>query len=328
MSELTGVLAVVNNDRLLVLKDEEPYLYIPDDPFCRGDLYGCRVTDLCPELGGVFVDYGGEKRGFLPTDKAYDQGALLVLMAERPPKGEKGVRFTDRVTLVGRYLIYTPTREYFGYSKKIDRSRPLDSIFPKCHYGILRTKGALASDEALQREAQRLIKEYEALFPLTLGCLKHLTPLEIAVRDYDDILTDASSGEISELKLKYKCEPQVQYAEDVFSTYRTMLKQIDSKKVWLPSGGALIIEETEVATTFDVNTAKCDRRDAKERTNGEALLEIPRQIVLRGISGRVLIDFVDETPEGAQTHFMNRLPGLKAVGQTPSGLLELVVRGA
>lgn len=325
MPEQSEVLAITDEKSLLVLKNREPILYIPHGPYWRGDLCGCRVTDVCPQLGGVFVDFGAERLGFLPTDAPHERDELLLLMIDRLPVGEKGVRFTDRVTVAGTHLVYTPTRHYFGYSKKLENKRPLEDIFPKGHYGILRTKGALVTDEVLQREAQMLVEEYQALFPLKVGVLKQALPLEVAIRDYDHVLTSASLDEVQRSKAKFHKEVQVQYAEDVFSPYRTMLKGIHSQKVWLPSGGALTVEQTEVCATFDVNTAKCDRKDAKEKTNLEALSEIPRQMVLRGFNGRVLVDFVGEIPKGAEDFFRNRLGGLKQIGPTPSGLLEMIL---
>lgn len=253
-------------------------------------------------------------------------GQTLICQVTKNPIGLKGARLTEEVSLPGRFVVLVPNSEVSGISKRLDdqerrRLRAvLDEIRPKGHGIIVRTAAEGVSEDDLRRDVEALLArwhEIEAQAKRTNApALLYSEPL-LALRAIREELNEEYRGviiddpELFELVKTYVGEidptlaDRVEYydlsseALPIFERHHVheQLHKALDRKVWLPSGGSLIIERTEALTVIDVNTGKnvgsSNLEETVFRNNLEAAEEIARQLRLRDIGGIIVIDFID-----------------------------------
>lgn len=252
-------------------------------------------------------------------------GQEILVQVVKEPTGTKGPRVTRHITLPGRLLVLMPTAEYVGVSRRIgdererERLRTLaEAIRPPGMGLIVRTVAEGASAEELRRDVAQLTRLWEATLararPLRAPALVHrdLELVERVLRDWlDDEVTDLYVDSPAEYErvlewvgvmapsLRSRVRLFTDATDSLFERFgvEQEIERALRRKVWLRSGGYLVIDRTEALTAIDVNTGKFvgtkDLRDTVLRTNLEAAVEIARQLRLRDIGGIVVVDFID-----------------------------------
>jgi ribonuclease E len=251
---------------------------------------------------------------------------LILCQVTKNPIGAKGGRLTQEVSLPGRFVVLIPDSRTYGISKRLpegERRRLrsiLDRIKPEQHGIIVRTAAENATEHELTTDLSRLIEQWEVIRAAAEKAqgptlLYREPPLAVRVireefsNEYRGIVIDdpALHGEVQEyigafnpefadrVEL-YDAEAEGLALFEQHRIHEQLHKALD-KKVWLPSGGSLIIEHTEALTVIDVNTGKNVGKSNLEETvfhnNLEAAEEIARQLRLRDIGGIIVIDFID-----------------------------------
>jgi ribonuclease E len=251
-------------------------------------------------------------------------GQSVLVQVTKDPIGGKGARLTAQISLPGRFLVLAPNSEVSGISRRLpdaERRRLktfVKNLKPKEHGLIVRTAAEGASEEALARDLARLLDEWaqiekrskKAKAPAVLYEEPELTVR--VVRDlftdeeYRELITDAPRifGLVTdylrdvapEVLSKVRLHEGSLPAFEEFHIVEQIHKGLD-RKVWLPSGGYLVIDRTEAMTVIDVNTGKSVGKSNLEETvvntNLEASREVARQLRLRDIGGMIVIDFID-----------------------------------
>ena len=276
-------------------------------------------------------------------EDALSSGDTVLVQVTKDPIGHKGARLTSQITLAGRYLVLVPGGTMTGISRKLpdtERSRLkkiLKQIVPDSAGVIVRTAAEGASQEQLTADVERLVAQWESIEKKASSVMKGSgkAPVllkgepELAVRVIRDVFNedfrkltvsgdktwstisqyiDDVSPDLAE-RLEHWTGP-----EDVFAAHRVdeqLAKGFD-RKVWLPSGGTLVIDRTEAMTVIDVNTGRFTGaggtlEETVTRNNLEAAEEIVRQLRLRDIGGMVVIDFVDMVLESNRDLVLRRL---------------------
>ncbi len=264
-------------------------------------------------------------RGAPKIESVLKNGQSILVQVTKNPIGAKGARLTQDVSLAGRFVVMVPGQpKTYGISKRLpddERKRlrkVLEGIRPEDAGLIVRTAAEGATPEELTRDLARLQDQWKQISALAArskagAMLYREPPLVVRVireeftKEYrsvvidDDALfeevkayVDAIAPELSERVERYE-DPALPIFER-FHIHEQLHKALD-RKVWLRSGGSLIIERTEALTVVDVNTGKNVGRDNLEETvfqnNLEAAEEIARQLRLRDIGGIIVIDFID-----------------------------------
>ena len=259
-------------------------------------------------------------------------GQTIVCQVTKNPIGTKGARLTQEVSLPGRFVVLIPNSDTYGISKRLpDEERKrlrriLDEVRPAGHGLIVRTAAEGATADELRRDVGRLSQQWDRIDSLsktarTPALLYREPDMAVRVireefnRDYRGVVIDdrALYEEVRDYVASINPElaDRVEWAGDpnspdytgdplpVFERYHVheqIHKALD-RKVWLPSGGSLIIERTEALTVIDVNTGKnvgtSNLEETVFRNNLEAAEEIARQLRLRDIGGIIVIDFID-----------------------------------
>jgi ribonuclease E len=250
----------------------------------------------------------------------------IVCQVTKNPIAHKGARLTQEVSLPGRFVVLIPNSSTYGISKRLpDQERKrlrslLDRVKPAQHGIIVRTAAEGVTEEEIERDVRRLVAQWDATDRLakraTAPSLLYREP-DLAVRvireefntEYRSIVIDDVSlfEEVRDYvrSISPELADRVEYYDPsaeplpLFERHHVheQLVRATDRKVWLPSGGSLIIEHTEALTVIDVNTGKNVGSRSLEETvfhnNLEAAEEIARQLRLRDIGGIIVIDFVD-----------------------------------
>ncbi|HET6698393.1 MAG TPA: Rne/Rng family ribonuclease [Nocardioidaceae bacterium] len=265
-------------------------------------------------------------------------GQTVLVQVTKDPVGHKGARLTSQISLPGRFLVYVPDGTTSGISRKLpdtERSRLktlLKEIVPESAGVIVRTAAEGASEEELTRDVERLTARWgdietkagkgnapQLLYgepDLTLKVVRDLftedfRKLVVAGDDAWDMVQGYVHHVAPELEERLE---RYQGERDVFAEYR-IDEQIDKaldRKVWLPSGGSLIIDRTEAMTVVDVNTGKFtgsggNLEETVTKNNLEAAEEIVRQLRLRDIGGIIVVDFIDMVLESNRDLVLRRM---------------------
>lgn len=263
---------------------------------------------------------GGKPR----IENLLKQGQQLVVQVDKDPMGSKGPRLTSRISLPGRHLVLMPSSRMKGISRRLpERERTrlrniIDAEKPQGFGVIVRTAASGASRKDIADDIKRLVTRWREIEETRKGVkaphIVHQEPslLIRAIRehftpDFRRLLVD--DREAHQALLRYLEEvapalvPRVHFADDkdqdLFARFHvdSQLRRAMERKVWLPSGGHLIIDRTEALTVIDVNTGKFVGKTNLEETvfqnNLEAAEEIARQLRLRDIGGIIVIDFID-----------------------------------
>jgi len=272
-----------------------------------------------------------DKEGIMITHlhEILKEGQEILVQVIKEPIGNKGARVSTNLTLPGHYLVYLPYMNHIGISRKInnekDRKRlreMLDKIRPLNTGWIIRTAAVEASEEDLKIEMEFLLnfwQEIKEKAEKVKAPALIYEELNIALRAIRDLFNKQISAIIVDNKEFYEqiknflnkffphLTPYVELYEgheDIFTAHGIQIdiKKILSRKVWLKSGGFIVIEPCEAFTAIDVNTGRYTGTKELEETvfkiNLEAAEEIAYQLRLRNIGGLIIIDFIDmENPE-------------------------------
>jgi ribonuclease E len=288
--------------------------------------------------GEVNWDAAGMEGQPRRIEQALKSGDSVLVQVTKDPIGHKGARLTSQVTLAGRYLVYVPGGAMTGISRKLpdtERARLkklLKEIVPDDAGVIVRTAAEGASDEELRRDVQRLQEQWAAIEKksrtASAPALLQGEP-DLAIRVVRDIFNDdfrslvVQGDDVHRMIEEYVSAMAPDLADrvskytgtgDVFAEHRVdeqLAKGMD-RKVWLPSGGSLVIDRTEAMTVIDVNTGKFTGaggtlEETVTRNNLEAAEEIVRQLRLRDIGGIIVIDFIDMVLESNRDLVLRRL---------------------
>ncbi|HCG2962975.1 TPA: translation initiation factor IF-2 N-terminal domain-containing protein [Corynebacterium striatum] len=303
----------------------------------NGVLYAGEVDWRAAGLGGR-----GRK-----IENALKSGDQVLVQVAKDPIGHKGARLTTQISLAGRYLVYVPGGRSAGISRKLpvpERKRLkgiLERVVPGDGGAIIRTAAENVSEEAIATDVNRLHDLWEDITrradhekstkgakPVTLYEEPDL--LVKVVRDlfnedftklivdgrrsYNTVsaYVDSMAHDLADRVEKY--DARAHGGEDAFVTYRIdeQLHKALSRKVWLPSGGTLVIDRTEAMTVIDVNTGKFtgsggNLEETVTRNNLEAAEEIVRQMRLRDLGGMIVVDFIDMVLPENQELVLRRL---------------------
>ena len=303
---------------------------------------------------------GGKARRI---EQALSTGDSVLVQVTKDPIGHKGARLTTQISLAGRFLVYVPSGGAAGISRKlpdVERRRLKDmlrDIVPSEAGVIIRTASEGVSQEALERDVRRLQAQWEVVKTKSEQTGPSRPKAPALLYEEPDLLIkvvrDQFNEDFSRLVVQgddawdtlhgYLAHVAPELADrmhrhvgnqDVFSAYRIdeqLLKALD-RKVWLPSGGTLVIDRTEAMTVIDVNTGKFtgsggNLEETVTRNNLEAAEEIVRQLRLRDIGGIIVIDFIDMVLEANRDLVLRRLTECLARDRTRHQVAEVTSLG-
>lgn len=291
-----------------------------------GDIFAGRVENIIPNIQAAFVRISKDETGYLPLTKEELKnircGQEKIVQIKKAAVKTKQAVLTCYPELVGRCCVVTGGRKGVGISKKITDesirdtlSRLADTCLPDFMHLVFRTNAAeLPADtvkEEILRSVEVLQKIYDkADYTKAPALLREAVPFylrfirNIPIERRVSILTD-NPGVYKVLSEEYPeaiLYQDTSYSLDHLYSLSSTIEKALSKKVWLKSGGTLIIEPTEALTVIDVNTGKAIQGKRNKETtfykvNLEAAREAARQIRLRNLSGMILIDFIDMEEE-------------------------------
>ncbi len=296
-------------------------------------------------------------------EQALSSGDSVLVQVTKDPVGHKGARLTTQISLAGRFLVYVPSGGAAGISRKlpdVERKRLKDllrEIVPSEAGVIIRTASEGVTHEALERDVRRLQAQWEVVKEKAEKTGPNRPKAPVLLYEEPDMLImvvrDQFNEDFSRLVIagddawetvsNYVGHVATELASrlhrhigprDVFEEYRIdeqLLKALD-RKVWLPSGGTLVIDRTEAMTVIDVNTGKFtgsggNLEETVTRNNLEAAEEIVRQLRLRDIGGIIVIDFIDMVLEANRDLVLRRLTECLARDRTRHQVAEVTSLG-
>ncbi len=264
-------------------------------------------------------------------------GQIIMVQVAKDPVGTKGARVTTHITLAGRTLVLMPTMDYVGVSRRIEKEEErtrlrkiISEIKPNGMGVIVRTASAGKSKDAFVEDLDGIVNLYHqiatraqhAKAPSLLHAEQSLlfrTVRDLLMKDVDRIFVNTTDTydqlrDIADVMApKLKARILLKESEALFDRYDTegKIEKALTRKVWLKSGGYLIIDKTEALTVIDVNSGKFVGKDNLEKTitsvNGEAAKEIANQLRLRDIGGIIIIDFIDMEKDSNRQMVLNTL---------------------
>ena len=308
--------------------------------------------------GEVNFDVSGLEGQAKRIESALKPGQSVIVQVTKDPVGHKGARLTSQVSLPGRYLVYVPGASMTGISRKLpdtERNRLkqiLKKVMPENAGVIVRTAAEGAAEEELARDVTRLAAQWEAIEKkaktASAPALLYSEP-DLTIRVIRDVFNEdfgklVVSGDeawdVVDEYVKYVAPhlagriTRWQGDRDAFAEYRIdeQLAKALERKVWLPSGGSLVIDKTEAMTVIDVNTGKFtgqggNLEETVTRNNLEAAEEIVRQLRLRDVGGIVVIDFIDMVLESNRELVLRRLLECLARDRTKHQVAEVTSLG-
>ncbi|HEV8139169.1 MAG TPA: Rne/Rng family ribonuclease [Pyrinomonadaceae bacterium] len=287
------------------------------------------------------------------------EGQEILVQIAKEPIAKKGARITSHIALPGRFLVYMPTVEHLGVSRKIDsdteRSR-LRKLIQKIHAEedvpsggfIVRTAGIGAKEEDLRADARYLIRTWQeirqsaektkapALIHRDLDLVQRILRDQLA-EDFTAIRIDSEDEYQRIVEFVNRMQPRLVKRVKLYTRDEPILEQygvqaeIDKAikpRVWLKSGGYLVINQTEALVSIDVNTGKFVGRGATRledtitRTNMEAVEEIARQIRLRDLGGIIVLDLIDMEERRNRQRVMQTLQEALRRDKSPTKVLS------
>jgi ribonuclease E len=308
--------------------------------------------------GEVNFDASGLEGESKRIESALKSGQSVLVQVTKDPVGHKGARLTSQVSLPGRYLVYVPGGSMMGISRKLpDKERTrlkqiLKQVMPEGAGVIVRTAAEGASEDELAHDVSRLSAQWESIdrkaksanAPELLYSEPDLTIRvirDIFNEDFSKLVVSGNEGwDLVDEYVRYVAPHLAdrlehwQEDEDAFAHYRVdeqLTKALD-RKVWLPSGGSLVIDTTEAMTVVDVNTGKFtgqggNLEETVTRNNLEAAEEIVRQLRLRDVGGIIVIDFIDMVLESNRELVLRRLLECLARDRTKHQVAEVTSLG-
>jgi ribonuclease E len=353
----------------------EHYVTRKDSGSMVGNVYLGKVQNVLPSMEAAFVDIGRGRNAVLYAGEVnYDASALegrpprieqalksgqsVLVQVTKDPIGHKGSRLTSQVSLPGRYMVYVPDGRLSGISRKLpdtERARLkaiLKKLTPDDAGLIVRTAAEGATEEALERDINRLKAQWEVIEKKAqTGSSPSLIYSEpdLVIRVIRDIFNEdftslvvqgADEWDTIDNYVRWVAPDLADRArrytddEDIFSAYRVdeqLAKALD-RKVWLPSGGTLVIDRTEAMIVVDVNTGKFTGKggnleETVTKNNLEAAEEIVNQLRLRDLGGIIVVDFIDMVLESNRDLVLRRLMECLGRDRTRHNVAEVTSLG-
>ncbi len=323
----------------------------------NGVLYAGEVNWEAAGLGGAARK----------IEQALKPGDYVVVQVSKDPVGHKGARLTTQVSLAGRYLVYVPGASSTGISRKLpdtERQRLkeiLREVVPPDAGVIIRTASEGVKEDDIRTDVSRLQERWSQIDAKAAETKKKAAGAAVALYEEPDVLVkvirDLFNEDFSGLIVSgdeawttindyvnsvapdlvprlNKYEPAGGDGPDVFAVHRIdeQLAKAMDRKVWLPSGGTLVIDRTEAMTVVDVNTGKFtgaggNLEQTVTRNNLEAAEEIVRQLRLRDIGGIIVVDFIDMVLESNRDLVLRRLTEALARDRTRHQVSEVTSLG-
>jgi ribonuclease G len=339
----------VGEQRVAVVEDDrvaEAYLERPERRSIAGNIYLGVVDNVLPGMEAAFIEIGLEKNGFLYVDEVVvpelegrshgrkiqdllSRGQQVLVQAVKDPMKSKGARLTTEISLPGRFVVFVPSGEGLGVSRRLEdaeRTRLRDilkGLDVKKGGVIVRTAAEGASAEDIERDLvflQRLWKTIEARAKSTKAPALVYQESELPLRVVRDLFTDDFEKAVVDHDRTYKrivgyLKKTSPHMVDRVKRHREKTPLMEaygvdaeirstlSRRVELPSGGYLIFDYAEAFTVIDVNTGRFvgsrgkssagRLEDTITKNNLEAVKEVVRQLRLRDIGGIIVIDFID-----------------------------------
>ncbi len=296
-----------------------------------------------------------------PINELVKPGQQVMVQLFKEPAGTKGARVTMYPSLPGRFVVLLPMGDYIAVSRRIEAEEQREQLkelvrseLPEHMGAIIRTVAGSAPPQAILADLHRLIKEWHRI----QGRAAKATSPALLYSDFDmlkRVIRDTNADDIDKIvvanaedyeEVSDICESIapglrdaliIRESNDLFGDYDiySQMERALHRKIWLKSGGYIIIDQTEALTAIDVNTGKYigenDLASTVFKTNMEAVVEIARQLRLRNIGGIVIIDFIDmDDPEDKQKLLDELNERMKedrvritVMGMTQLGLVEL-----
>ena len=324
----------------------------------KSNIYKGRITRLEPSLEAAFVEYGGERHGFLPLkeiSRDYFQagvdhnkaglkellreGQEVVVQVDKEERGNKGAALTTFISLAGRYMVLMPNSPTAGgVSRRIegdDRAalkQAMDALAIPDDMGvIIRTAGVGRDAEELQWDLDYLLHVWRSITdaalskPASFLIYQESSLIIRALRDYlradvGEILVDTDlmyeqARDFIQSVMPQNLRKLKMYQDDIplFNRFQieSQIENAYERQIRLPSGGSIVVDQTEALTAIDVNSSRAtkgsDIEETAFNTNLEAAEEVARQMRLRDLGGLVVIDFIDMSSTRHQRDVENRL---------------------
>jgi len=361
--------SLISSQKTAVLEDDKLVeLFIEDNTLDKkvSNIYRGIVKKVLPGIDACFVDIGFEKMAYLQMkkDSSIKAGQEILVQVNKEEIGTKGAKLNLEISIAGRYLVYIPSNDRVTISNKITEEKErfrlkkiAKSINTENLGLIIRTEAAGCSKEELEKDIKELKQQYENIlkeYKLGMGPKLLYKSLDVSSKYVKDNVNDSVDKIITndikkyeELKniLKYINSDYInklvlEENKDVFDLYKVnnQIQKALNKKVWLKSGGYLIIEKTEALTVIDVNTGKFTGSlkldETVYKTNLEAASEIARQLKLRDIGGIIIVDFIDMHKQKNKDELIKILKQelqkdkrkSEVLGMTRLGLVEIARR--
>lgn len=350
-------------------------LSLEEDTSILGNIYIGKVKNVVKNLNSAFVDFGEGRTGYYSlaenpvsihtagNSASLKAGDEIVVQVAKDAVKTKDPVLTANLNFTGKYAVLTAGKPVIGFSSKIADKDWKEALKPELEALtegktglIVRTNAYQTGRETLMREISHLLETYrkvcsEAPFRTCYSLLYQAQPGYIGSLNscpeglLDGVVTD--DEEVYQILCRYLgvYRPEMQgllkqYSDPLISLSKlygleTALEQACQKRVWLKSGGYLVIEQTEAMVVIDVNTGKYSGKKSQDETirkiNLEAAREICNQLRLRNLSGIIMVDFIDMRAEEDKHLLMDTLKryALKdpvkttVIDMTPLGLVEL-----
>ncbi len=345
-----------------------------------GSVFLGKVMNVLEGMQACFVNVGLDRNGYLsagdmlmdrvelngkveiPSILDLKEGDEIMVQAVKDPSETKGVRLTSNISFAGRYVVYMPTIDFIGVSRKITDEKHRDRLLKVaksiCRKGqgvIIRTAGETANKREIKKELDFLAFQYDEIVRKSKKAKAPSLLYEegdLAVRFLRDVYSEKVDKFVVSDKETYKkildysksIKGEIKKKLVLYNEKTDMLSYFGLKdevgkllknKVDLPSGAYLVIDKTEALTVIDVNTGRFtgekNLEDTVYKTNLTAADEIARQLRLRNISGIIVVDFIDMEKEEHREKLLERLDNAlqkdrekcTVVGMSSIGLVEI-----
>lgn len=359
--------SLVNSQKVAVLEDGKlSELFIESNSSKNvSNIYRGVVKKALKGIEAYFVDIGSDKLAYLSMKKNEEVkcGQDILVQVNKEAIGTKGAKLNTEISFAGRYLVYIPSNDRLTISNKIKlekerfRLKKIVQGVDEEFTGIIRTEAVGCSKEEIEQDIFDLKEKYNTVlkeYKLGIGPKLLYKDLDFAFKYVKDNVNDSvlkiivnNNDKYEELKnilghidKNYKDKLLLENNKDVFDLY-SVQSQIDkclNRKVWLKSGGYLIIDKTEALTVIDVNTGKFTGNSNLEetiyQTNLEAAIEISKLLRIRDIAGIIIVDFIDMQKNEYKKNLLEVLSKetdkdrrkTNVMGMTKLGLVEIARR--
>ena len=359
--------SLVNSQKVAVLEDGKlSELFIESNSSKNvSNIYRGVVKKALKGIEAYFVDIGSDKLAYLSMKKNEEIkcGQDILVQVNKEAIGTKGAKLNTEISFAGRYLVYIPSNDRLTISNKIKlekerfRLKKIVQGVDEEFTGIIRTEAVGCSKEEIEQDILDLKEKYNRVlkeYKLGIGPKLLYKDLDFASKYVKDNVNDSvlkiivnNNDKYEELKnilghidKNYKDKLLLENNKDVFDLH-SVQSQIDkclNRKVWLKSGGYLIIDKTEALTVIDVNTGKFTGNSNLEetiyQTNLEAAIEISKLLRIRDIAGIIIVDFIDMQKNEYKKNLLEVLSKetdkdrrkTNVMGMTKLGLVEIARR--